>query len=193
MKSIHVMKKSWFSIYLILSLLFLVYLLVPGPRKISDFPELPRSFRSKLSGDTIQVPNVMAFFSDNYRDFVAPFYYKDYARKTFLPFLPLKLNYPPEYAFKAIKDQTMSTYLEEFIYPLRDSIFVNGWEPLEKDGTPRYKGAGTFGVEGKDYDTKVTLRYYPSLVLIRIIVWLGINVSFYLLYYSFKKVIYERH
>lgn len=163
------------------SVILFIYLILPGPDNITDFPPLPDSFKSKLSGDTVQIPNVSAYFSDNYRDFVIPFYTDSFASKTVFPFSPLVLNYPPEFAFTAIKDQTHSTYLQEIVYPLRDSIFINGWEPLERDGTKRYWGADKFGVEGKEYFTKVTLRYYPSSLLVRVLVWLGIISSVYFL------------
>lgn len=130
----------------------------------------------------------MAFFSNNYRDFVVSYYADDFQSRTRFFFPPMRLNYPPEFAFTAIKDQTMSTYLEELVYPLRNSLFVNGWEPLEKNGMPRYKGASHFGVEGVEYDTKVTLHYYPSSVIFRLIVWLGINVSVYFLLIISRKV-----
>jgi hypothetical protein len=174
--------------FVFLSLLLLIYLLIPGANSIKDFPALPDSLKSSLEGDTIQVPNVSAYFSNNYRDFVIPYYYESYQEQTAVPFAPLRLNYPPEFAFTAIKDQTQSTYLEEFVYPLKDSLFINGLEPVEKDGTPRYVGGGRFEMEGRFIDTKVTLRYYPSTVSIRLLVWLGINVSVIALFMMSKKI-----
>ena len=175
--------------FIIVATLFLVYLLLPGPSSIEDFPPLPNSAKSTLEGDTIQVPNVAAYFSNNYREFVVDFYRRDFLKKTWLPFLPLRLNHPPEYAYIAIKVETHSTYLEEYYYPLRDSLFVNGLEPFEKDGTPKYTGAIKFDNEDRISDTKVTLRYYPSSVWVRILVWLGICSSIILLWKMGKKVI----
>lgn len=177
-------------IYLFVSLIFLIYLILPGPTQITDFPPLPDSVKSKLEGDTIQVPNISAYFSYNYRDFVIPFYNYNYYKNTSLPFPPLRLNYPPEFAYTAIKDQTHSTYLEELVYPLRDSIFINGFEPFYRSGAPKYTGASKIGIEGIDYDTKVTLRYYPSPLWAKLIVWLGINVAIILLYMQYKRVLF---
>ena len=172
----------------LLSASLLLYLLLPGPDGISDFPALPDSMKSSLEGDTIQVANVSAYFSNNYRDFVIPYYSESYKKHTKFPFGPLRLNYPPEFAFTAIKDQTQSTYLEEMAYPLRDSLFINGLEPVEKDGTPRYLGAGRIEVDGQFRDTKVTLRFYPSNLVSRVTVWFGINLAVIFLYMMSKKV-----
>lgn len=164
-------------------------MIIPGPKSIKDFPALPDSTKSTLEGDTIQVPNVSAYFSNNYRRFVIPFYLELFTKKTLLPFYPLRLNYPPEFAFTAIKDQTHSTYLEELVYPLRDSLFINGLEPFEENGEPKYLGASLFGVGGINYQTKVTLRYYPSSILVKIIVWLGINISAVYIYKLARRVL----
>lgn len=169
--------------------ILLVYMLMPGPKSIEDFPALPASIKSNLEGDTIQVPNISAYFSDNYRDFVIPFYLQSYFTHTKFPFPPLRLNYPPEFAFTAIKDQTQSTYLEELTYPLRDSLFVNGMEPLEKDGSPRYWGGAHFEVNGKNLDTKLTLRFYPSSILTRIITWLCIDLSVIVLWIMTERIL----
>jgi len=183
------MAKSAVKIVLvILSVVLLVYMLLPGPDSIADFPALPDSIKSTLEGDTIQVANVSAYFSNNYRDFVIPYYYESYQENSSVPFGPLRLNYPPEFAFTAIKDQTQSTYLEEFAYPLRDSLFVNGLEPVEKDGTPRYVGGGRFEIDGKFINTKVTLRFYPSTIPVKIAVWFGINLSALLLFVMSKRI-----
>ena len=69
------------TVFIVFSFLLLVYMIWPGPANISDFKALPNSTKSTLEGDTIQIPNVTAFFSDNYRDFVIPFYKKNYQVK----------------------------------------------------------------------------------------------------------------
>jgi hypothetical protein len=176
-------------IFAIFSLLLLIYLILPGPTSINNFPPLPKSVKSTLSGDTWQVPNVAGYFSDNYRAFATDFYKKSYQKNTLFPFPPLRLNYPPEFAYTAIKDQTQGTYLEEFTYPLRDSLFVNGLEPYYENGQPKFQGSTPFETENGVYKTKVTLRYYPSPFIVKIIVWLGIITSIYLLYKLGRKII----
>lgn len=177
------------KIFIIFSVLLLIYLILPGPGKISDFKALPNSDKSTLEGDTIQVPNVSAYFSNNYRGFVVPFYLKNYREKTFLPLPPLTLNHPPEYAWNVIKKYTDSTYLEEFVYPLRDSLYVNGLEPFYEDGSPKFWGSTKLN-EGSDlWYTKTTLRFYPSNIFVRFLTWLGITSSIFFLYKMGRKIL----
>jgi hypothetical protein len=183
------LKRILWAIYAILSLVLLIYLIMPGPSSIDDFSALPSSNKSSLEGDTVQVANISAYFSNNFRDSVIPFYSQNYQAKTKFFFPPLRLNYPPEDAYSKIKDQTYSTYLEELTYPLRDSLYINGLEPVEKDGQPRYIGAGHFEVDEELFDTKVTLRYYPSSLSSRIITWVGINLSVFLIVYIARRII----
>lgn len=178
-----------FSIFHLFSLLLLIYMLWPGPGRISDFKPLPSSVKSKLEGDTIQIPNVAGYFSDNYRQFVVPFYLSNYWQKTLLPFPPIRLNHPPEYSFVTIKKHTDSTYLEELVYPLKDSLYVNGFEPFYEDGEPKFWGSTKFDVEGQSFFTKTTLRFYPSKVTTRILVWFGIISSIYLLFKLGRKIL----
>lgn len=177
--------KKFFTIF---SALLLIYMIWPGPSKISDFKPLPNSDKSKLEGDTIQIPNVAGYFSDNFREFVVPFYLKDFQNLNHFLFPPLRLNHPPEYSWTAIKKHTDSTYLEELIYPLRSSLYVNGFEPFYSDGIPKFWGSVKFEVEGQSWFTKTTLRFYPANLLVRIAVWLGIVVSIFWLYKVGRKI-----
>ncbi|BCX14807.1 MAG: hypothetical protein KatS3mg088_490 [Patescibacteria group bacterium] len=173
------------------SIIFLLYLIWPfEPKRIDDFSALPQSTKSDLTGDTIEVPNVAAYFSNNYRNFVTKYYRNEFQYKTKFPFPPLTLNHPPEYAFNYIKDQTQSTYLEEYVYPLRGSLFVNGLEPFdEKTKKPRYSAASHFSAGGMLYETKVTLRYYPTKIINRIGVWSGINLIVVFLWKLSRKLV----
>lgn len=162
----------------------------PGPGKISDFKPLPSSDKSKLAGDTVQIPNVAGYFSNNFREFVAPFYSKVYQDLTRSPMPPLRLNYPPEFSWTAIKKHTDSTYLEELVYPLRDSLYVNGYEPFYSDGSPKFWGSTKFEVENRAWFTKTTIRFYPSTFVVRFFVWLGISFSVLMLYKLGKKIIF---
>lgn len=177
------------KLFVIFSVLLLTYMLWPGPSKISDFKPLPSSVKSKLEGDTIQIPNVAGYFSDNFRQSVTSFYRSNYWQKALLPFPPLRLNHPPEYSWTAIKKHTDSTYLEEFVYPLRDSLYINGFEPFYSDGSPKFWGSSKFEVENMSFFTKTTLRFYQSKLIVRIFVWLGIISSIYLLFKLGKRIL----
>lgn len=179
------MKLLFFSF----SVLFLIYIIWPGPSKISDFDSLPNSNKSTLAGDTVQIPNVAGYFSDNYRDFVVPFYSSNYQKQTRFPFPPLRLNHPPEYSWIAIKKHTDSTYLEELVYPLRNSLYVNGFEPFYEDGTPKFWGSAKLNEGNNLWYTKTTLRYYSSRAFVRILVWFGITTSICLLYKLGREIL----
>lgn len=177
------------KVYILFILLLLIYLLIPGPTSIRDFYPLPDSVKSTEEGDTIQVPNVAGYYSNNYRNFAISFYLKNYQNKAhfFLP--PIRINYPPEFAFTYIKDQTQSTYLEELVYPLKSSLFINGFEPFYEAGQPKYWGSTEFIRDGQVLETKVTLRYYPSPLGVRILVWAGISWAIWLLWKVGRKVV----
>lgn len=175
-----------------LAFIFLIYLLLPGPGSINSFSPLPNSLKSTEEGDTIQVPNIAAYFSDEFRETVIPFYLEEYKKNTVFPFYPLRLNHPPEFAYTAIKDQTRSTYLEEFFYPFRDSLFINGYEPFYKDRTPKFDGATDIVVEDIFFNSKTILRFYPATIWARLVVWLGIIVSTILLWNMIKAIVFKK-
>lgn len=178
------------KVFIVFSLLLLIYLVLPGPSQISDFKLLPNSDKSTLEGDTIQIPNVSAYFSNNYRNFAISFYVENYLQKTWLPFPPLKLNHPPEFSWTVIKKHTDSTYLEELFYPLRDSLYINGFEPFHEDGSAKFWGSAKLDEGGNLWYTKATLRFYPSSIAIRLIVWFGISLSTIFLYKLGRKIIF---
>ncbi len=176
------------KIYTVFSLLLLIYMIWPAPSNISDFRPLPSSDKSTLSGDTTEIPNVAAYFSDNFREFIVPFYLKNYQQKSHFLFPPLKINHPPEYSWTAIKRHTDSTYLEELVYPLRDSLYVNGFEPFYSDGSEKFWGSTKFEIDNNAWFTKTTLKFYPSNILIRYLVWLGIVIAMMLIYKESRRL-----
>lgn len=169
----------------------LVYLLLPVPySSIHDFPALPYSEKSREPGDTTQNPNNSAYYSYLRREEITNFYKNYYERLSIfgIKIPAIKLNHPPEYAYQYIKDQTTSTFLEEYTYPFRDSIFVNGYEPkvwhkIKKEENNFF--ADTIHINGKFYDSKTTLRYYPSDVVNRVIVYTLTWLFAYLLFKVF--------
>lgn len=176
-------------LFVLFSILLLVYLIWPSPFSVTEFNPLPNSVKSTLDGDTVQVPNVSAFFANTFRTENVSFYKKNYQQLSNFFFPPLKLNHPPEYAFTAVKKYTDSTYLEELVYPLRDSLYVNGFEPFYEDGQPRFWGATKFSVGDNSWLTKITLRFYPSPLWSRVVVWFGISVSVFLLWIMTKRIL----
>jgi hypothetical protein len=145
-------------ISLVLLILFLFYLSLPSP----DFPGmLPNSIQSFEPAD-IETPLRRGYYTDYSRQEVMNHYFQEFQKsKLFgLPFLTYKLNYPPEDAQTLIRDQARSTYLEEIVHPFRESIFINGFEPKQaKD---------VIQIDGKFWNQKVIVRYYPSNVFLRL-------------------------
>lgn len=180
---------------LVLFILGLIYVAWPITSSVYEFPPLPSSVKSNLDGDTWQNFNLVAYFSDFRRSFITNFY-RDYFIKIhpfgFIP--PVSLNHPPEYAYKYIRDQQESTFLEEYVYPFRESIYVNGYDPLI-DGIMLKRQISFTGAhilhQGQYFDTKTTLRYYPSNPFYRVAIYLGVWVLSLMLYKLFERALNE--
>ena len=186
-----------FQILSALFILGLVYVLAPGPTKVSDFPSIPSSLKSDEPGDTYQVSNIAAFFSDFDREGINKFFKDAYRDNHFFGKIipPINLSYPPEYARVVIRNEQVSTFLEEFVYPLRGSIFVNGYEPYieneMKKRTHNFVG-DHIHIQGRYFVSKTTLRFYPADAFARIIVYLGIWLSIFALFELSKKVLVRK-
>ncbi|OGM20577.1 hypothetical protein A2714_04525 [Candidatus Woesebacteria bacterium RIFCSPHIGHO2_01_FULL_38_9] len=151
-------------LYFIFCTFFIVYLFIAPP----TFPSPPSdALQSNEPGDT-ETPLRRAYFTNLTREEVLAHYQVQLERSPFLNiYLPTyRLNYPPEEAQMKIRDQTRSTFLEELVHPLRESLFVNGFEPKqEKD---------TIFIEGRKWRQKITVRFIPSRPWVRISVGLAI-------------------
>lgn len=181
---------------LVLFLLGLIYILVPDPKSIASFKPLPDSLKSNEPGDTVQVKDVAAYFSDFDRKGITNFYFKDYSNHFFWGKLipPVKINYPPQAAYQYVRDLQESTFLEEYVYPLRGSIFVNGVEPYVYSEIKGFKHS-YFGdhiyIDGHYYVSKTTLRYYSSDWYVRLLVYVSIWLSVAGMIVIFKKSLKE--
>lgn len=172
----------------------LFYLVAPGPKSINDFNPLPNSTKSDLPGDTVQNPNIAAYFSEFNRSFITKYYFQNLRNDTlfgkFIP--PIRLNHPPEEAFQYIRDQQVSTFLEEYVYPFRESIYVNGYEPYIQNGIASDKNLSEVEYQGNFYPSKTTIRFYKSNPLYRVIIYILSWLAFITLIWIFKKVRSER-
>lgn len=173
------MKKFFRIIYFCLSLIFIFYLAVPSP----SFPEpLPDALQSDEPADT-ETPLRRGYFTDMTRDEVMEHYFNQFSwSKINIPLITYRLNYPPEEAQILIRDQTRSTFLEEIVHPFRESIFVNGFEPIEDKDLIR--------VDGKLWRQKVIVRYYPSNTFVRLIIGVVTSIlSLLVIEFSFLSFI----
>ncbi len=186
------MKHFWLGLVTVLSLLFLLYLLLPSP---SQPPPLPNSLRSTEPGDTVQIPGVLAHYSQHQRDFVTKYYQEKFDEIGGLPikFPSFRLNHPPQFAHEKIRSQVLSSYFEEAVHPFRESLFINGWEPeVFLRGNPGAISQHTIIVDGEKFFSKITLRPFYSTVQARIISFVGILLSAAILYFLTRRIVFGK-
>ncbi|MEK7188852.1 MAG: hypothetical protein AAB685_03305 [Patescibacteria group bacterium] len=116
-----------------------------------------------------ETPYRRAYFTNFSREEVISHYQREFSKISFGIQLPaLRLNYPPEDSQTLIRDQTRSTFLEEIVHPLRESLFINGFKPKFAKDEIWYKGV--------HYEQKITVKYVPSSLYIRLLVFVGILI-----------------
>ncbi len=167
-------------------LLGVLYLILPSPK----YPDLTNGARSDEPGDTWQHPDQKGYYSNDDRATVLSDIQSQFSLKLDGITIPsYRLNYRPEESYDYVRDQLQSYYLEEIIYPLRESIFVNGWEPKKapKRFDPQAKAISDLSIHGIVYNAKITLRPVNSSTWARLLIWTLIFPSVYLVYLSFKK------
>jgi hypothetical protein len=131
-----------------LSLLMICYLLFPSP----SFPSPPSgALRSNEPGDMESVYR-RAYFTNLTRSEALAYY-----GQRFGGYL---INYPPEEAFSLIRDQTKSSWLQEFVHPFKESLYVNGFYPT--------KPTEQINIDGVHYLNKLIIRYVPSSPVARL-------------------------
>lgn len=154
---------KYFLRILCLSILIVLvfYVILPEPA----FPRPPDdALQSKERGDT-ETPLRRAYFTNATREEVMDHYVKEFGG--------YRLNYPPEESATLIRDQTKSTFLEEIIHPLRESVYINGYEPKDPQNA--------INIEGKPWRQKIIVRYVPSNIFVRIVIVLLSAVLVYTL------------
>lgn len=182
------------TLKVILTTLFIlgnIYLALPSPLLPQDLSPLPNSVRSTEPGDTTQIANVTAYYTDLSREEVVDFYFNQFSKSSFkgIPLITYKLNHPPERIREVLRETQQSTYVEEIIHPLRESLFLSGFE-WDNDPFTAEKARikNILIVNGRVYQFKVTLFYQSSKVWQRLAVWWGIWILGYLLFVQYKKI-----
>ncbi len=163
--------------YWLVGFVITIYLLLPGP----PLPpaDLPQSLKSNEPGDTVQLQRVKAYFTNKTRQDVHNFYQNAFQCSHFLnvclPFPQYILNHPPEDAKKIWRDTKRSYYLEEFVHPFRESLFVNGFDWQRDVFTPPDKRVKNKIVVGnKVWRAKISLRWWVAPVWARLaLFWAG--------------------
>jgi hypothetical protein len=173
--------KAVFAVFCIVTLL---YLALPN----FSFPNPPPdALQSKELADT-ETPLRRAYFTNYTREQVLDWYKKEFERSNFLGIkLPTYLlNYPPEDAQTIIRDQTRSTFLQEVVHPFRESVYINGFKPVQANDA--------IFIEGKSWVQKITVRFVPSSIFIRIGIFIATSVLMVILYNTwFKDLTDKKH
>lgn len=159
--------KLFFVIFFI-SLSFYVYPVSP------DFPKPPAGSVQSFEPADVESPLRRGYYTNLNRQEVISHYEKEFNQG--FGYAP-RLNYPPEEAPALIRDQTKSSYLEEIVHPLRESIYINGFTPKEEQYAQYY--------EGVRYNQKIIIRYIPSNLWIRIAIVAGSTLFGYLLFLEY--------
>lgn len=160
---IKLLKVFLFVLFILLS----VYVFPKSP----EFPNPPSDFVQSGEPADIETSLRRGYYTNLSRAEVIAHYEKEF-NKGFDIYTP-RLNYPPEDAPVLIRDQTKSTFLEEIVHPLRESIYINGFEPKTEEYAQFYKGIR--------YNQKIIVRYIPSNLWIRLFAVTGSIISAYFL------------
>lgn len=172
-------KKIFLIIFILFNCLSLAYLLLPPP----TLKDLPNSVKSAEPGDTVQLKNVSAYYTNLSRTEVINFY-----RSIYSPIFMIRLNHPPELAKTIFRDTMQSYYLEEFYLPFKESLYINGYE-WENDvfTKPEKRIKNKLIYEGKEYRSKITIRTFPTSIASRLLSFYGTEFAIILVIFAYKR------
>lgn len=166
-------------------LLIIIFNIAAAAYLISPVPTTPDLFRSAISnlpGDTVQISNVRGFFTNLTRTEVINFYKANYGGLS-----RIIINHPPEKAKDVFVDTMQSYYLEEFIIPFKESLYINGFE-WENDVFTKAENRAQNKLiyDGKEYKSKITIRTFPTPISKRLAVLFIFQIGLFGIIYCFK-------
>ena len=135
-------------LFVIFSITLLIYLIWPVPQ----FPKTLWDFQSSTEGADRESPLRRGYYTNHTREQLTSHYKREFG-------WGITLNYPPEEAQTLIRDQTQSTFLEEIVHPMRESLFVAGNE---------VRSNPPFEINDKSYTVKVIVKYVDSNIVLRL-------------------------
>ncbi len=178
------LKKISIAVLVVFNIFAILYLISPTP----VLPDLPNSAKSDLPGDTTQISNVTAYYTNMSRTEVINFYKAYYSG-----FPRIILNHPPERAKEIIIDTIQSYYLEEFVLPFKESLYINGFE-WENDvftkESDRVKNKLIFN--NIEYKAKITLRRFPTSIPSRLIAFFATETGIIVTLLVFKSFLRKK-
>jgi hypothetical protein len=177
------MKKIIIGLSCIFNLFFVWYLSTPLP----VVKDLTNAVKSDLPGDTTQLKNVTGYFTNLSRTEVINFYKANYNS-----LFRIQLNYPPEKAKEIFRDTTQTYYLEEFVIPLKGSIFINGYDWQNDVFTkPDKKITNKLIYRGVEYQSKITIKIYPTTQSQRLFTFFATEFIIFIIFILYKKFLKE--
>lgn len=161
--------------------LVLLYLLPPSGK----FPLAPPDAVQSLEEADTEIPLRRAYFTNYNREEVIKHYRAALGTLNIFGFkrAPVRLNYPPEESNAIIRDQTRSTFLEEVVYPFRESLYINGFKPKSAKDDIWYNGA--------HFEQKITVFYIPTNTIARITIFTLSFILFRWVILQFSSIIYR--
>ena len=170
---------------IIFNTIAIIYLAYPTPQ----IPNLPQSIISTEPGDTVQMSRVTGYFTNQDRASVIGFY-----STRFHPLFSFRLNHPPEKSKQIFRDTMQSYYLEEIVVPFKGSLFINGYEWANDVFTkPENRQANKILVDGKEYKSKITIRYFFPTIAQRLFSFFVLETAAILFLYSLKHTFHHKH
>jgi len=170
---------------LFFNFLAILYLVSPIPQ----IPDLSNSAKSDEPGDTIQIPNVSGYYTNLSRTEVINFYKANYNG-----LFRIRINHPPEKSKQIIKDTIQSYYLEEFVLPFKESLFINGYEWQNDVFTkPEKRIVNRLLFKGKEYQTKITIKTFPVPISNRLISFFFIEIVVFILIKIYSDFIFKKN
>ena len=172
-------KKILIIIFIAFNILAVGYLIRDNP----TLPDLINSVKSDLPGDTVQIPNVSAYFTNMTRTEVMNF-----IKLITTDSLESILTILQKEAKEIIVNTIPSYYFEEFILPFRGSLYVNGFE-WESDvfTKPENRVKNKLIFKEKEYKSKITIREFPVSIPRRLISFFFTEISIIIIFYLIKS------
>jgi len=178
------MKKISLFVFLVFNLFALAYLLSPTP----TLKNLPNAVKSNLPGDTTQLKNVSGYFGNLSRTEVINFYKANYNG-----LFRIQLNHPPERAKDIIVDTIPSYYLEEFVLPFKESLFINGYEWQNDVFTkPEKRIKNKLVYNNIEYQTKITTKVITTSIPQRLITLAAIELAIISIILIYKSLLTKK-
>jgi hypothetical protein len=168
-------------LFVAFSLLMIFYLALPN----FSFPEPPPGSVQSQEPADLESPLRRGYFTNFTRAEVLAWYEAQFNHSSVLGIkLPtILLNYPPEEAQTLIRDQTGSTFLQEYVHPFREGLFINGFQPKTLGNQPH------FYAEGNYYQLKIIIRYVPSSIWVREGVFILTAAMIIVVYRGFRETL----